>query len=947
MPLPRIRYHPAWLLLLCFLHSPTSADVTFLGSEGVFANIFNSNPVDTCTNCHHSSLPADGSRSGAPAGVDFDTYSNAIAANINHGTNAEGAFNRITAGTMPAAGPLSTQLQTLITQWKADGYANSKSPGVTTQAASAITSSSATLNADVEQNGLATTVFFKNATSTPLGPSPQIPAASPPGTGGGIGSQAVSVTVNSLSCNTTYYFRGFAKHAGPGAVQGGLLNYTTSACAAPVITEGSSVTRSISVNETPVAFSLTLNATDADSGSLSWSISSSPVNGGSASVSDGSGNSEVINYNPPNSSYSGTDQFVVTVTDTSDTPNLSDSITVNVNIGMQAPVISGPSSVSMDEDSTPIAFSLTLNASDPDSDDSSLSWSISSPASQGTASASGTGASKAINYTPNADVSGTAADNFTVRADDPQGNFDTWAVTVDITAYNDPPAAIADNYSVHANSTNNTLNVLLNDQDVDSGDTKRIISVTTPSAGGSVSINSPLSINNSLNYSPLAGSQAAESFSYTMRDTAGLMSSATVNISFIDTDSDGLSDALDNCPGAANPGQQDTDNDGLGDDCDNDPLGAGQLNTYIVFSVIQNSRPGQIVFKDEGNVSISADLSSSSAGSISHDWSQTDNRLQASLVSMLGNTLVIDPTGLFPASYLIDVSIDNNGSRSRNTMLLNVFADSIPTLQPTDDTDGDGDNDVSEGFSDSDNDGIPDYLDNNTLPGNQLSRHTQLAGSPVLTTHSNYQLRAGHTAIASARFAPAITENDLLQYGNNGNPVTSAYDNNYTAISPVFDISVSTPTESGKTTQVVIPLASGVRNNSTLRVFSITDGWQDFTLDTDNSIASTSSISGNCPDSNSNLYIDGLTPYSDCLLITVNDGGANDSDRQVNGVTRQTFKLAVDANAIPPAADPCDQQQFDNCAEKSGSIGTLTYHWIIIFTCLVLLLRGINPEYKK
>lgn len=118
----------------------------------------------------------------------------------------------------------------------------------------------------------------------------------------------------------------------------------------------------------------------------------------------------------------------------------------------QPPVItnSKPATVNMSEDSSPTAFGLTLNATDGDGD--TLTWSISTQAALGTASASGTGSSKAIGYTPGANNNG--ADSFVVQVDDGKGGIDTITVNVNIAAVNDPPVANAGaNQSVPMKST--------------------------------------------------------------------------------------------------------------------------------------------------------------------------------------------------------------------------------------------------------------------------------------------------------------------------------------------------------------------------------------------------------------------------------------------------------------------------------------------------------------
>jgi len=94
-------------------------------------------------------------------------------------------------------------------------------------------------------------------------------------------------------------------------------------------------------------------------------------------------------------------------------------------------------SVTMSQNGLPTSFDLTLHATDVDAD--TLTWSISSPASHGTASASGIGESKSIGYTPETDYLGL--DSFIVQVDDGNGGTDT--ITVRVGVQNYPPGFTA------------------------------------------------------------------------------------------------------------------------------------------------------------------------------------------------------------------------------------------------------------------------------------------------------------------------------------------------------------------------------------------------------------------------------------------------------------------------------------------------------------------------
>ncbi len=104
-----------------------------------------------------------------------------------------------------------------------------------------------------------------------------------------------------------------------------------------------------------------------------------------------------------------------------------------------------PYAITISEDGNPTAFALTLHAVDPDPMET-LTWSIQVPALHGTATASGTGTSKAIGYVPDANFHGS--DSFQVLVSDGELQ-DSILVNVTVESVNDIPVADPQTVKIH------------------------------------------------------------------------------------------------------------------------------------------------------------------------------------------------------------------------------------------------------------------------------------------------------------------------------------------------------------------------------------------------------------------------------------------------------------------------------------------------------------------
>lgn len=129
-------------------------------------------------------------------------------------------------------------------------------------------------------------------------------------------------------------------------------------------------------------------------------------------------------------------------------------------------------------------------------------------------------------------VGQTASTTFEYTVSDGNGGTDVGLVTITITGANDAPTASDDSGSMSEDAVSSAINVLGNDTDPDSGDTKTVVSVGTPTNGGSVTNNGTnVSFTPGASFQDLqVGENDSTQFTYTMQDAAGVQSTASVTI---------------------------------------------------------------------------------------------------------------------------------------------------------------------------------------------------------------------------------------------------------------------------------------------------------------------------------------------------------------------------------------------------------------------------------
>lgn len=259
-------------------------------------------------------------------------------------------------------------------------------------------------------------------------------------------------------------------------------------------------------------------------------------------------------------------------------------------------------------------------------------------------------------------------------------------------------------------------------------------------------------------------------------------------------------------------------------------------------------------------------------------------------------TFSFDPSGLELGIYRIMLTItdaDDTDFGDSETLYLDVVENLVVLTDA--DTDLDGIPDNVEGLTDTDRDGILDYLDPipecNVLPEEALFVDGYLVeGDPgVCLRRGNFSIRA---LLGGAKVIDEdIAADDVLI------PDPEAQN-----VGGIFDFIAYGLPIPGQSYRIVMPQIRPVPDMPVYRKFTRSAGWFNFVENASNRLWSTQGEPGYCPPPGGDIWTSGLTPGHWCVQVEMSDGGPNDADGVINSTIVDPGGVGVlSSNALPVA----------------------------------------------
>ncbi len=225
----------------------------------------------------------------------------------------------------------------------------------------------------------------------------------------------------------------------------------------------------------------------------------------------------------PRLGFTGTETFTYTLSDGNGGTDTA-SVTVTVGPAVTPPTVVNDS-FSISEDAAVAEFNVLANDTPAETGNTLSIITVNAPRGTATITSNGT----RLSYQPAANDNGVVLVTYTARSSN--GGVATGTATFTIAAVNDAPNAVDDSLQV-TSQPNQSVNVLANDVNPDSGETLTITAVTQPPTGqGTVSIAAD---GKSLIYTaPNVDFTGSVQFTYTLSDGSSLTDTATVTLNVV------------------------------------------------------------------------------------------------------------------------------------------------------------------------------------------------------------------------------------------------------------------------------------------------------------------------------------------------------------------------------------------------------------------------------
>jgi hypothetical protein len=326
---------------------------------------------------------------------------------------------------------------------------------------------------------------------------------------------------------------------------------------------------------------------------------------------------------------------------------------------------------------------------------------------------------------------------------------------------------------------------------------------------------------------------------------------------------------------------------------------AVNLAPIAIISVSQQGSPTGIIALDGGDITVTAQVTDvGPATNYGFNWDEStlgNLGIDASVV------LSVEQLTLGTMSLLLTLEELDTAEQFLVTVGKKLIVKQTLSLTSDADSDLDGMSDAMEGAGDSDDDGIPDYLDSdataNVLPVDN--------GASVIIAPVGIKLSLGAALVQASNGQASgvkITPQQLSEVFDS----QPTEDDEYQAVGDIINFKASGLTQAGDSVTVIVQLADGlsVPAEAVYRKFSEVNGWLTFISDGNNQIASgNTDVNGNCPAFTNEMYLAGLVPGSNCIALTIQDGGIYDADGETNGQIEDPGVLAVESINLEPIVD--------------------------------------------